>query len=1391
MKNYLLILLLFITGVCSAQNWTTVGSKKISNLRSMARLNDEVIALLGTNQVVKVDYAGGTTTNFIPTSSFSPGVQLTDIFVSTAGEIFCVDKGNKKVVVFDNAGIKQREVNVTVDSPYACILRSDGTLWVGGKGIEVYQAGARINTIDGMTSSSDLLSSIKDFCEINNELYFIDRNRGVFKVDGIAGSKVLDNQNYRNSAMYHKSHQMAPFKNMLMIVAQSSVGLGHGLYEFGIPVNYSAFVEAIGTSKSGVYGVVAMDDYLLISGDDGVKRVDYNDVVAPTLTINSYEVTSSNSIEVDFTCDEDAEVTLDVFQNGVKVNTQKIDYAFSSIHRNVTIAGLTQGETTYVVLKAIDADSNASPDVRSNEKVLDLVVKMNQLTRRDPNTLDYYIESNLAGDLYYVLSDDIDNKAEYKTSAAIVAAHGVVNAGLIKRGGELKTLGFNYLVNKRIYYTVRSATGVTTNMASRKVMAMDDIDEISNKVLYTLTGVGSALSETWVNKHVKYTTDRAKTALAKVGNYQIIPGLDPYVLKLQKGDQDDIDRGHLRGMITEVLFPLSIAYNLNDPTNAYYHNATVRDGIIQLFKYANARSFDDKCYTEFRGGGIYLTLSGYFYSSFLMRDELIKDGFWSEVLATCSHWTSWNLLERIDKDGGIVFSRWNDLDRKKSRNSDLMRSFNRNKLLTVLMTGSQKKTRVSDMQGLVKLINEGCQLSPGWGGMIKNDYTGYHHHGFWANAYNADAVREASEMANYLSGTTYSLGATALDNLANYWLAYTFYSNKYDTANGVTGRFPTNRSSLLNNSISILSISKALPNGSLKEKLQRHFIDLWNSTDYVKDQRARNVKCSIGYSGGVGNWLEANSFISTTKLAPLMYAKGNRTFPYAAFQVHRHNNKTVSVKGFNKYVWDYESNGEQNFYGYHQSHGALEIIGTNDTNINAPSASASGWNSNGYDWSHIPGVTGYKMPLAKLLERNKSFPYARFCFDYFAGGVSLLNEFGMYGYRFKDVRTLNSGSISMRANKSYTFFGDFVVCVGSNIQGTLSAYPVHTSVLQNFLSNTAAPTVVNSTSHSGLAFSESITTKSPLKLEDTKGNAYYFPNGEHVQIRRELQNSRDDRNKKDTHGEFEQVYIDHGTQPKGTGYVYVISLEGKTLNDKIAANPSDFFNVLEQSGDAHIVYSKERNLYGYSFFKAGIVKTKKGVIESIDSDAMAMVKEDGNFVDFSLTHLDLGLLAKNRYLSQVWSIKDGDRWNDPQEQLVSVKLRGEWNLLSNAAGRVVSNGYDAKTNFTSLQFRSIDAKSLEIRLEKVGIAMATGDSNMNSYRMYPNPTNSLFRISGSKSTAKNRVVIYDILGAVVKVVNDYVLNNTIDISSLCNGVYTIEIYDDMNVRSSCQKIVKI
>lgn len=74
--------------------------------------------------------------------------------------------------------------------------------------------------------------------------------------------------------------------------------------------------------------------------------------------------------------------------------------------------------------------------------------------------------------------------------------------------------------------------------------------------------------------------------------------------------------------------------------------------------------------------------------------------------------------------------------------------------------------------------------------------------------------------------------------------------------------------------------------------------------------------------------------------------------PYGGLALHRRDNWMVAVKGYSKYVWDYE-NGEpdENVYGQYLSHGMLTIFARGDP----VSDISSGYRLDcGWDWYRMP-----------------------------------------------------------------------------------------------------------------------------------------------------------------------------------------------------------------------------------------------------------------------------------------------------------------------------------------------------------------------------------------------------------------------------------------------------
>ena len=103
---------------------------------------------------------------------------------------------------------------------------------------------------------------------------------------------------------------------------------------------------------------------------------------------------------------------------------------------------------------------------------------------------------------------------------------------------------------------------------------------------------------------------------------------------------------------------------------------------------------------------------------------------------------------------------------------------------------------------------------------------------------------------------------------------------------------------------------------------------------------------------------------NTMSIPPETSPRGCFTKNYAALVIQRRENWAVSVKGFNKFVWDFEASGNQNVFGLYQSHGALLVA-------NSEEALLTHDIDNGWDWTRHPGTTTIKMNLEQLISENR------------------------------------------------------------------------------------------------------------------------------------------------------------------------------------------------------------------------------------------------------------------------------------------------------------------------------------------------------------------------------------------------------------------------------------
>lgn len=156
-------------------------------------------------------------------------------------------------------------------------------------------------------------------------------------------------------------------------------------------------------------------------------------------------------------------------------------------------------------------------------------------------------------------------------------------------------------------------------------------------------------------------------------------------------------------------------------------------------------------------------------------------------------------------------------------------------------------------------MNNALSLNEGLGGVIKPDYTGFHHIGFYASAYVPQALHDAALVQYLLGGTEFSLPPSSIKNIRLVLETLRLIAVKYSTPASVNGRYPDYFNKALIKTLlpgyAYISVSHSTPLPStvptgisvsdLNRAQTQMFLRLFNDTsvnDYLKDGRPNKGK---------------------------------------------------------------------------------------------------------------------------------------------------------------------------------------------------------------------------------------------------------------------------------------------------------------------------------------------------------------------------------------------------------------------------------------------------------------------------------------------------------------------------------------------------------------------
>jgi chondroitin-sulfate-ABC endolyase/exolyase len=568
-----------------------------------------------------------------------------------------------------------------------------------------------------------------------------------------------------------------------------------------------------------------------------------------------------------------------------------------------------------------------------------------------------------------------------------------------------------------------------------------------------------------------------------------------------------------------------------------------------------------------------LQSAGYFHSLFIMRNELGADRLNREL----------NTLNWLG-----LFGHVNELTPEKGENSDDIRSLAVAKLAYALMQPNPEK-QATALSLLTKYFNHAFAITPGLLETFKPDFSGYHHAGIYYTQYYPEALYAATWLYYLLHDTPYSLSDEVYSTLKNCLLTYKNVCSVYDAPVSTCGRFPLGGQFLDETlpAFAYLALSKKQPDTELLAAFGR----LWKPNESPIKENLNSASTGICLRSTLG---ETEMCLQAAALNVVAEASPKTAFylPYSGLMIHRDTKNYVAIKGFSKYVWDYESSATENVYGRYLCYGQIEY-----TNLLTGKRN-SNYENNLWDWSRLPGVTSKHLLSADFKYTDK-ITYRNFSDKAFLGGTALNDSISMFSMQLHD----NAYDKTFSANKSVFCFGNVLVCLGSNINDSAKSVCTETTLFQQDLKDG------DKVKLNGKSLNKDLNGLENVVMKDNIGTVYIVKSGLVDIIKTDS---------------MATAVINHGFAPQNKLYGYFMLLQASEAQEKKFANSKTCpVSLLRQDEVAHIVSNIDEKTCGYAIFDTSKALNDKW-IQQVNIPSIVMLKELGNSkLILSLTDPDM------------------------------------------------------------------------------------------------------------------------------------------------------------------------
>lgn len=366
----------------------------------------------------------------------------------------------------------------------------------------------------------------------------------------------------------------------------------------------------------------------------------------------------------------------------------------------------------------------------------------------------------------------------------------------------------------------------------------------------------------------------------------------------------------------------------------------------------------------------------------------------------------------------------------------------------------------------------------------------------------------------------------------------------------------------------------------------------------------------------------------------------HRSFPLMDRAIHRRDSYLFALSMYSDRIQNTEIMNHENKFGWHQGNGMTYIY--DDDNQYTDNY----WNT--VNPLRLPGTTVVSMNIGNGLPDSSGYLQGGdFRSDQSWVGGSAIGDYGISGMAFSGTivtgsgKSADSGEIAyapnLRGKKSWFMFDDEIVCLGAGITNQDMDIPVETTVENRKLNENGTNQltidgntmdlpgkaanikdyVARTADVSGTSV-ENITW-AHLEGNQTAGTGYYFPY-ENTELN--IRKARTTGNWSDV-GTFEgestqnymEMWLDHGTNPQGASYGYVL------LPEKTAAETAEYAQapkvaILMNTDKAQAVHHEELDITGINFWEDE--ETTVGDV-TCNKRASVMLKEEGGLLTVAVS----------------------------------------------------------------------------------------------------------------------------------------------------------------------------